>query len=69
MALQVTSLTREFILGKKTLSDPNPALSPEEVMKHYSGSYPEMTNATISGPKIEAGKAVYSFKTTVGTKG
>lgn len=74
MALQVTNLTREFSLkkdGKKevVLTDPNDSMSPEEVMKFYSGNYPELTNATISGPKVEGGKAIYSFKTVVGTKG
>lgn len=73
MALQVTELTREFILnkgGKDTkLDDPNSTMTPEEVMKFYSGKHPELTNATISGPKVEGGKAVYNLKTSVGTKG
>lgn len=69
MALQITNLKREFILDKKNLSDPNPAMTPEEVMKHYSGSYPELTNATLSGPKVEGSRAVYTMSKTVGTKG
>lgn len=75
MALQVTNLTRLFTLKKDgkgkdiELSDPNGSMSPEEVMKFYSGNYPELTNATLSGPKVEGGKAIYSFKTVVGTKG
>lgn len=69
MALQVTSLKREFVFGKKTLTDPNNNMTPEEVKKHYSGSFPELTNATLSGPRVEGDKAIYSFKATVGTKG
>lgn len=74
MALQVTNLKRAFTLkkdGKKDieLTDPNADMSPEEVMKFFSGTYPELTNATITGPKVEGGKAFYNFKTVVGTKG
>lgn len=73
MALEVTNLTRQFILKKGgkdiDLADPNGDLSPQEVMKFYSGQYPELTNATIEGPRVEGKKAVYTYKTTVGTKG
>lgn len=73
MALQVTNLKRSFIYknGNKdvSLSDPNSEMSPEEVIKFYTAKHPELTNATISGPKVEGSKAVYTFKTIVGTKG
>lgn len=73
MALQVSTLKRKFTITKKgkdiELADPNPEMAPQEVIKFYSSEYPELTNATLSGPKVESGKAVYSFKTTVGTKG
>jgi PRTRC genetic system protein C len=63
MPLVVSNLTREFKFKKDgtpvTLPDPNPDFSVEEVMQFYSGQYPELTTAT----------AVYSVKTTVGTKG
>lgn len=71
MALQITGLKRVFKLSdKKTeLTDPNPNMSIEEVQKFYSGKYPELTNATINGPKVIEDKAEYSFTATVGTKG
>lgn len=75
MALQVTNLTRKFTIKKDgknkdiELPDPNAEMSPEEVMKFYSGTYPELTNATLAGPRVEGAKAEYSFKTVVGTKG
>lgn len=73
MALQVDTLKRKFTIQKNgkdiDLVDPNPDMSPAEVIKFYSAEYPELTNATISGPKVEGSKAVYYFKTTVGTKG
>lgn len=73
MALEVINLKREFKFKKDgttvTLPDPNPEFSVDEVMQFYSGQYPELTTATMDGPKIEGKSAVYSVKTTVGTKG
>ena len=36
---------------------------------YYSNFYPELTTATVHGPVIKEDKAVYEFKTTIGTKG
>ncbi|MDF2189318.1 PRTRC system protein C [Paraflavitalea sp. CAU 1676] len=73
MALQVTSLKRAFKMKKDgkeiILPDPNPDMTIEEVLQFHSGSYPELTTSTISGPVPDGNKAVYTFKTTVGTKG
>lgn len=49
--------------------DPNTSDSPEMVMNYYSNFYPELTTATVHGPVIKEDKAVYEFKTTIGTKG
>ena len=73
MPLVTTKLKREFKFKKGstdiTLPDPNPEFSVEEVMQFYGGQYPELTTATLDGPKTEGDTAVYSVKTTVGTKG
>lgn len=69
MALQVTGLKRVFKYGNRELSDPNKNMSPDDVMQFYSGTYPELTTSTVHGPKVDGGKAVYEFKTVVGTKG
>lgn len=73
MSLEVTNLKREFRFKKDgeqvTLPDPNPEFTIEEVKNFYSNQYPELTTATLDGPKIEGKTAVYSVKTTVGTKG
>lgn len=73
MALEVKNLKREFTFKKDgtlvTLPDPNPEFSVNEVMQFYSGQYPELTTATFDNPKVEGNKAVYSVRTTVGTKG
>lgn len=51
------------------MSDPDPNMSPEEVMNFYSNMYPELTTSNVHGPQIVNDEAVYEFKTTVGTKG
>ena len=69
MALNVQGMKRVFKYGNRTLEDPGKNMSPEEVMQFYSGTYPEQTTSNVHGPKVEDDKAVYEFKTTVGTKG
>lgn len=69
MALEVTNLKRVFKLNDSSLTDPNPDFSVDEVMGFYSVKYPELTTATVTGPEVKGDQAVYTFKTTVGTKG
>ena len=73
MALEVTNLERKFTLKKngkdEELKDPNPDLSPEEVVKFYSSSHPELTNGIVEGPKVEGDKAVYTIATKAGKLG
>lgn len=69
MALQTLALPRVFKHGKLELTDPNPEMAPEQVMSFYCNNYPELVVATVQGPTIEEDKALYEFKTTVGTKG
>lgn len=73
MALQIKGLERSFIFKKGNtdvkLADPDTSMSPDEVMSFYANTYPELTTATVHGPEIKEDKAVYSFKTTIGTKG
>ena len=73
MALDVKGLKRVFILkkgnGTLTLEDPDSRMSLSEVTDFYSINYPELTTATLHGPELEEDRAVYRFKTTIGTKG
>ncbi len=69
MALNTTKYPRVFKFKDRNFPDPNPMLSPEEVMAYYSNQHPELTTSNVFGPKIENDKAVYEFKTTIGTKG
>ena len=73
MARDIKGLKRVFILkkgnGTLTLEDPDSRMSLSEVTDFYSINYPELTTATLHGPELEEDRAVYRFKTTIGTKG
>lgn len=69
MALEVINLKRKFVLDEQTLADPNPDFSTDEVLGFYSVKHPELTTATVTGPEVKGDEAIYTFKTTVGTKG
>jgi len=72
-SLSVKSLPREFILNKGgnkiSLEDPNPSMTPSEVMQFYSHTYPELTNGSVNAPEVKSNKIVYDLSTTVGKKG
>ena len=67
--MQVLELTRKFQYNSITLSDPNPALTPEQVKEVYAGQYPELTNSVVEGPVTKGGTATYKFTRAVGSKG
>lgn len=74
MALEVTNVPKEIRFkpkdGKKEITLEYPAgMRPSEAAAFYSKQYPELTTATVEGPTMKSGVAVYSFKTSVGTKG
>lgn len=71
--MDIKQLKREFVMEKGTvktvLSDPDPDMGAREVLKFYSRTYPDLITASVVGPEYKGDKAVYSFKTSVGTKG
>ena len=73
MALDIKGIKRVFKLKKGNstlvLEDPDSRMSLSEVTDFYSINYPELTTATLHGPELEEDRAVYRFKTTIGTKG
>lgn len=73
MALDIKGIKRVFKLKKGNstlvLEDPDSRMSLTEVTDFYSMNYPELTTATMHGPEFEEDRAVYHFKTTIGTKG
>ena len=73
MALDIKGIKRVFKLKKGNstlvLEDPHSRMSLTEVTDIYSMNYPELTTATLHGPEFEEDRAVYHFKTAIGTKG
>jgi PRTRC genetic system protein C len=71
--LTTTLLPRIFLFKNDNqeikLSDPSEKLSPEAVLNFYSGTYPLLATAKVSGPEIKDDELQYSFETTMGTKG
>ncbi|RLJ75165.1 PRTRC system protein C [Pedobacter alluvionis] len=71
--LLATHLERVFILKDKgqdiTLNDPEPKWSAEAVLNFYANTYPILTTAKISAPKINNDKVEYQFESVMGTKG
>jgi len=71
--MEVNQLKRKFIFEKDgadiELSDPNPTMSPGEVLKFYTGSYAELTTASVKGPKLDNDIATFKFIQSVGVKG
>lgn len=71
--LVAQKLERVFILRENSqnikLTDPNIKWSAESVMNFYANTYPILTTAKVSAPKIENDKVVYRFESVMGTKG
>ncbi|MBO9676317.1 MAG: PRTRC system protein C [Sphingobacteriaceae bacterium] len=71
--LLATHLERVFILNDKgqeiKLSDPEPKWSAEAVLNFYANTYPILTTAKISAPKIKDDTVQYHFESVMGTKG
>ena len=67
-------LKRVFLYKKNgkdiRLEDPDTSLAPAKVAVFYSNIYPELNNASVNGPKYtDKGEAIYTFSSTIGTKG
>lgn len=72
--MEVQQVTREFIImmedkESKTLEDPNPNLTAEEVMDLYANQFSELLNAQIDYKGLVNDKLRYEFSTIAGTKG
>ncbi|NIM34242.1 MAG: PRTRC system protein C [Hydrotalea flava] len=66
-------LDRVFLLKENgtdiRLTDPEPSWSAEAVMNFYANTYPILTTAKISVPRIEDDTVQYRFESVMGTKG
>ena len=66
-------LDRVFLLKENgtdiRLTDPELSWSAEAVMNFYANTYPILTTAKISVPRIEDDTVQYRFESVMGTKG
>lgn len=61
--MQIEQATRIFKLGSLSLTDPDPSLSPEEAVQLYAATYPQVAQATLSGPEVGPnGEAIYEVQ-------
>ena len=71
--LLATQLERVFLLKENgqeiRLTDPEPKWSVEAVMNFYTNTYPILTTAKVSAPKIKDDTVQYTFESVMGTKG
>ena len=67
--VQASPLKREFSYMGLKLADPNSKLTVEEVRSFYSGQYPDLATAAVTGPEVEGDKLLFSFQRAIGTKG
>ncbi|MBN9424727.1 MAG: hypothetical protein BGO63_10495 [Candidatus Accumulibacter sp. 66-26] len=67
--LQVETIERRFMHGGRTLPDPDPSMSPDDVRAFYSAIHPELLNAVVTGGEFTGQIQVFEFRRAVGDKG
>jgi PRTRC genetic system protein C len=69
MALQASTLPREFMYQGSRIPDPDPKMSVEQVRELLTPSYPEIATATMTGPEDTGTALRYTFSRAIGSKG
>ncbi|KQR25542.1 PRTRC system protein C [Deinococcus sp. Leaf326] len=67
----VRAIKRLFKFDGKTLDDPNPSSTPEQVKAFYAPAHPELLTAGIGSPvtDLKAGTSTIEFIKSFGRKG
>ena len=61
--MQIEQAIRIFQLGSLSLPDPDPSLTPEDAVKLYAPTYPQVAGATLSGSEVGPdGEAIYKVE-------
>ena len=69
MALQASTLPREFFYNGSRIPDPDPKMEIEQVRELLTPSYPEIATATMTGPEDTGTALRYTFSRAIGSKG
>lgn len=68
--MTTAALPRIFAFHSIELPDPAPELPPEEAIKLYGGTYPQLAVSTLGEPEVTDRAIIYHVeKKTVKTKG
>ena len=67
--MQASVVTREFAFNGVKIPDSDKSLSPEEVRSVLATLYPDIANASITGPEAVGDKLRYNFVRAIGAKG
>jgi len=71
--METIALKRIFIHKENgqeiQLTDPGDMMTPQQVLNFYSNTYPILTTAKVSGPKIQDDQLQFRFESVLGTKG
>ena len=71
--LTANQMPRIFLMKDKgneiTLTDPDAKWSVDAVLQFYANTYPILTTAKVSAPKIKDDTVEYCFESVMGTKG
>mgnify|MGYP003602959847 CR=1 FL=1 len=62
MAAVILDLKRVFRMGGRDMEDPNPSMSPTEVLKHFARQFPKLLGAKVIDPTIEGDAQVYELR-------
>lgn len=62
-------MARKFTYNGMDLPDPDPDMKVDQVKELYTATYPELNNASTTGPEEVDGDQVYKFSRAVGAKG
>lgn len=62
-------MARKFTYNGMELPDPDPNMSTAQVKDLYAITYPELTNASVTGPEKVGDDQVFKFSKAVGAKG
>lgn len=66
----ITAIQRKFYFNSMELEDLGEGFTPDDIQQHYSGIYPELTNAKVINKGLDdTGNMVFVLDPLVGTKG